>query len=606
MAQLRDVAGFDGDFEMQEKNAPPAYPWNAGPNSVVMVSAESQSPYRNLFPPGVLGIHMPNRREYDGFGRWLPTVWKADATERLFTSFDFRCPSQNAGGDGSWRYYVGHGPGQSAAVELFWNGNEFFRRSALATERVCKLAIGEWYQVQLALELKTRAYRGVIASPRGKTEFGGQMASGWDGTIDHTFIDSFGHRGGVRPAIDADDFQIGETPLPSLGKSPELVITDEQKARRRQVAAIRHQLALIEADTLAMAAELNKALEDGPFAMTYGMAEGTPHDVPIQLRGEPDRPGQVVPRGFIKVLGGGPLPQNTPGSGRLELAQWLSRKDNPLAARVMVNRIWQHHFGHGLVATPNDFGARGLPPSHPELLDYLATQFIQSGWSIKAMHRLLVTSSTYRQSSTAGNNHPDAAAELSGGSLFSPFARRRLDAEELRDSILTKSGELDRTAARGHPFPSPLSWAYTQHSPYIGLYDHNKRSVYLMTQRIKRHPFLALFDGADPNATTAERATTTVPTQALFFLNDPFVHAKAEKCAAMLLAARPQEMVRIELAWRTVLERDPTQLERDQATRFLDLYRAELASSGSPQVELRALAAYVRVLFGSNEFVYLD
>ena len=122
-------------------------------------------------------------------------------------------------------------------------------------------------------------------------------------------------------------------------------------------------------------------------------------------------------------------------------------------------------------------------------------------------------------------------------------------AEEIRDSILATSGELDGTVARGHPFPSPITWGYTQHAPYSGrVPTSNKRSVYLMTQRIKRHPFLALFDGADPNATTAERATTTVPTQALFFLNDPFVHAKAENCATTLLAASPTKPG--ESSWR--------------------------------------------------------
>ena len=117
--------------------------------------------------------------------------------------------------------------------------------------------------------------------------------------------------------------------------------------------------------------------------MAYGMAEGTPHNVRMQLRGEPDQPGAEVPRGFIKALGGGPLAAETTGSGRLELAQWLTRPENPLTARVMVNRIWQYHFGRGLVKTPNDFGVRGLPPTHPELLDHLATQFIRSGWSVK-------------------------------------------------------------------------------------------------------------------------------------------------------------------------------------------------------------------------------
>ncbi len=346
-------------------------------------------------------------------------------------------------------------------------------------------------------------------------------------------------------------------------------------------------------------------LADGPFAMAYGVAEGTPHDVRLQRRGEPDQPGPLVPRGFIKSLGGGPLAADTRGSGRLELARWLTRSDNPLTARVMVNRIWQYHFGHGLVRTPNDFGVRGLPPSHPELLDHLATRFIASGWSIKAMHRLIILSATYQQSATSGTTEGDAR-EGTLADCFTPFARRRLSAEEIRDSILLKSGELDRAVGRGHPFPSPVDWGFTQHAPFSALYDHDKRSVYLMTQRIKRHPFLALFDGADPNASTAVRQTTTVPTQALFFLNDPFVHTKAEKYAARLQAARPDDPGQIELAWRGVLGRSPTEFEREEGMAFLKEYRDGLASLKRQSRDLRALAAYVRTLFGSNEFIYLD
>ena len=259
----------------------------------------------------------------------------------------------------------------------------------------------------------------------------------------------------------------------------------------------------------------------------------------------------------------------------------------------MVNRIWQYHFGRGLVTTPNDFGVRGQPPTHPELLDHLATQFVKSGWSVKAMHRLIMLSATYRQA--AGD-----------GDLYASFTRRRMSAEEMRDSILAISGELDATPGREHPFPSPLGWGFTQHGPFSAVYDNNKRSVYLMVQRIKRHPFLALFDGADPNTTTPERRPTTVPTQALFFLNDPFVHTKAEKFAARLQAARPDEPQRIELATRLTLGRAPTEAERAEAAEFLAAYRAEIAATGKGNSETAALAAYVRTLFGSNEFLHLD
>ncbi len=587
-AELQAVTGIDGDFELQTDGKPPAAPWHPGPNSVVKFAASSQSPFRNIYSAGALGLHMPNRAEYDGFGQTLVGV-KPDKDGRLFVGFDFRCASKDAGGDGSWRYYIGHGPGSSAALELFFNGTEFFRRSADAREVVSPLKIGEWYQVRVALDLKAKTYSGTLASLTARTEFSGQFASGWDGTIDYTFIDSYGHRPGVRPALDADNFVIRDSVLPALDAAPVLASAPQ----REKVAAIRQQVAVLNAEVEKTKQELNALLTDGPGEMTYGMSEGTPHDARVQVRGEMDRPGPSTPRGFIKALGGGPLPPETEGSGRLELAEWLTRTDNPLVARVMVNRIWQYHFGSGLVKTPNDFGVRGQLPAHPELLDHLATQFIKSGWSIKAIHRLVMLSATYQQAST---NSGDS-------DLYAAFPRRRLSAEELRDAILAISGELDSTPAREHPFPSPLGWGYTQHGPFSAVYESNKRSVYLMVQRIKRHPFLALFDGADPNTTTPERRATTVPTQALFFLNDPFVHAKAEKFSAQLQSARSEESQRIDLAHRLTLGRAPTSAEHADAAAFLAAYRAELAAAGKPDT---ALAAYIRTLFGSNEFLHLD
>ena len=158
---------------------------------------------------------------------------------------------------------------------------------------------------------------------------------------------------------------------------------------------------------------LDALLANGPFAMTYGMAEGTPHDVRMQLRGEPEQPGAVVARGLIKALGGGPLAANTRGSGRLELARWLTRRDNPLTARVMVNRIWQHHFGRGLVQTRMTSGSAACRPPIPNYSIIWPTRFIASGWSIKAMHRLIVLSATYQQSSAGAVNQGDTAGALS-------------------------------------------------------------------------------------------------------------------------------------------------------------------------------------------------
>ncbi len=599
--ELAELTGFDGDFELQAKDRPLGSPWEPGPNSVVKASHSSQSPFRNAFAPGELGIHMPNRGDYDGFGRKISNATPNDKGQ-LFVSFDFRCANMDAGGNGSWRYYLGHGPGNSAAVELFFNGTTFFRSSVETREAVGPLVVGEWYQVQLTLDLNTKTYTGLLASRGIQTEFSGKLAANWDGTIDYTFIDSYGHIGGVRPALDADNFVVSATGLPTFGAEPVEAADTDRETRRARVKTLRQQL-----ESYHPSAEINKLLAEGPFAMAYGMAEGTPHNVRIQLRGEPDQPGDEVPRGFIKVLGGGPLEAETPGSGRLQLAQWLTRIDNPLTARVMVNRIWQYHFGRGLVKTPNDFGVRGILPTHPDLLDHLATQFTRGGWSVKSLHRLIMLSATYQQSSVATTAQTQSPTAADTSDLYVQFSRRRLSAEEIRDAILAVSGELDPTPAREHPFPAPTSWSFSQHGPFSAVYDHNKRSVYLMTQRLKRHPFLALFDGADPNASTAERLGTTVPTQALFFLNDPFVHEKSQKWATHLQTASAHETNAIEQAWsraRLAVYRPTT--ERREATEFLAAYRAELSAAKMDNIETRSLAAYLRTLIGSNEFLHVD
>jgi hypothetical protein len=272
---------------------------------------------------------------------------------------------------------------------------------------------------------------------------------------------------------------------------------------------------------------------------------------------------------------------------------------------VIVNRIWLGHFGRGLVATPSDFGTRGAAPTHPELLDHLATRFIANGWSIKALHRWILESAAYQRASVVAPTtlNTTGAQSIRFDGPYASFPRRRLDAEEIRDSLLAASRELDRSPGAGHPFPPEEQWKFTQHNPFKAVYDSNRRSVYLMTQRIQRHPFLALFDGPDTNASTARRETSTVPTQALYFMNDPFFHARAEALAKRLLALPDAE--RIAAAHQVCFQRTPTEVERKNSRAFLDSYRAAL-SAPPDKAELAAWSAFVRTLLGSNEFIYLD
>ncbi len=235
-----------------------------------------------------------------------------------------------------------------------------------------------------------------------------------------------------------------------------------------------------------------------------------------------------------------------PAAG-VQFARWLTGPAADLTARVMVNRIWQHHFGKAIVPTPSDFGLRGTPPTHPDLLDHLARSFIASGWSIKAMHRQILLSKTYQLSS----RHDPAAAETdSGNTWYWHSDRRRLDAEALRDTLLSLGGNLDASRPGPHPFPPKDKWRFTAHHQFKALYDSNHRSVYLMVQRLHPHPYLKLFNGPDTSMTTAVRDNSSVPLQALYLLNNPFVHDEAVKFAENLIATESEPSSRLDLAYR--------------------------------------------------------
>lgn len=341
----------------------------------------------------------------------------------------------------------------------------------------------------------------------------------------------------------------------------------------------------------------------------YAVADGKPANTKLQLRGDPKRLGEEVPRHFPAILGGNELPKDAATSGRLQLAEWITDPKNPLTARVMVNRIWQFHFGRGIVQTPNDFGTRGQAPTHPELLDFLASRFVESGWSMKAMHKLILLSQSWQLASSADHAVMAKNSQLDpNNELFWKFNRHRLDAESIRDTLLFVGGDLDETPAGTHPFPPAHTWGWTQHNPFVAAYETRRRSVYLMQQRLKKHPYLALFDGADPSSSTGSRLPSTTPLQALFVMNDPLAHAESSKFAARAIASESDEPARIAAAYQLAWNRSPSADEQQECADFLKQYRDQLAELKTPpdQVDLKAWSALVRVLMSSNEFVFVD
>jgi hypothetical protein len=410
---------------------------------------------------------------------------------------------------------------------------------------------------------------------------------------------------------------------------------DKAEGRTPAVEPKRTQLELLEAfrGIRAQRDALQDRLPEVPMA--YAVAEGKPASARIQKRGEPFNLGEEVPRGFLPALGGGPFAEDEAGSGRRPLAEAVASAKNPLTARVMVNRIWQHHFGKGLVQTPNDFGAMGRRPTHPELLDWLASRFIEDGWSVKKFQRRLIASATWQQgvqpalageAGEAGEGSQEAKVTTNDGAragetaagraglvdpandLLWSFPRLRLDAESIRDALLSASGRLVRGSGGPHPFPPMKTWNWTQHSPFTAVYPTRHRSVYVMQQRIRRHPFFAVFDGADTNSSTGARMITTTPLQALFVMNDPFAHEQAEGLAQRVAAAFPGNMVaRISLAHKLLYGREATAAETSEAVVYLAGFRARLPADQTPtEREASAWTSYARALMGANEFIFLD
>ncbi len=361
-------------------------------------------------------------------------------------------------------------------------------------------------------------------------------------------------------------------------------------------------------DTKANQAKLDALMNKSPSAqapLAYAVSEGPVKATYIHKLGNPRSRGDQVQPGTPAFLGGHGLKVPAESSGRLELAKWLTSPHNPLTARVMMNRIWQFHFGKAIVPTPSDFGLQGEAPTHPQLLDWLATQFIESGWSIKDMHRLIMSSATYQRASgdDAGNVERD-----SDNRLYWRFDRRRLDAESIRDSMLQLGGNLNLTRPGPHPFPEKNKWRFSAHHQFKAVYPSKHRSVYLMVQRLHHHPFLATFNGPDTSATTPKRDTAIVPMQALFMSNSEFIEEQSRGLAKALITEERDTDRRIRLAYTTVFSREPTTSEISRTRNYLDRYQQLLATEGVAQDKRLhfAWSSYAKTMLTANEFIFVD
>jgi len=324
-------------------------------------------------------------------------------------------------------------------------------------------------------------------------------------------------------------------------------------------------------------------------------------------RGELNKPREVVEPGVPAVLlakeHAPDFAQTPPEKRRTVLAQWLTSPDNPLTARVLVNRVWGWHFGQALVRTPNDFGAQGEPPTHPELLDWLARDFVEHGWSLNHLHRTILLSRTYQMSSVAKTQAGDPENRL-----LAHFPRQRLAGEAIRDTLLACAGSLNLKAS-GSPVVPPLSgqeltglfdakgkWPVTKDSA-----EHTRRSVYLLARRTFVYPLFAAFDAPESMTSCPQRTRTVVPAQALTLLNSPFAREQSAVFARRLLKEcgdKPEDVV--PRAWQLAFGRPATQAEVERALLFL-----RKRTDAETEFET-ALAELCLALFNANEFIYVD
>lgn len=372
-----------------------------------------------------------------------------------------------------------------------------------------------------------------------------------------------------------------------------------QTEKRNQLQT-ESEAAKAEAESLRQKVETQKkeveAVENGMpnFTMVMAADEATPTELPIHIRGNHLTLGkEKIARGLPAILTKTALQPNMPEhqSGRVQLAQWLVSPENTLTSRVMVNRIWMWHFGQGLMRSPSNFGLRAEQPTHPDLLDYLASQLIKKGWSMKQMHRDIMNSATYQMASDV--DFPESqqyAQQDPENRLLWRRTRRRLEAEPVRDSVLFVGGGLDLKIGGKAPDVNA-----------------NRRAIYLPVNRASLYEMFSTFDYVETANHIEQRPTTTVPHQALFLLNSPMVHAQATALAKELIDGHENPQSRIRTLFCTLYARQPTEAELNRSMLFIEDAESRIQSVNDPlERASQAWAALCRSMIAANEFVYID
>jgi len=371
------------------------------------------------------------------------------------------------------------------------------------------------------------------------------------------------------------------------------------RSRDEQIATLKPEQQTEIRELLDRSAELEKNLPKAEIPMACAVKEGETMNQRVFLRGDYHNLGDPVERTVPAILRlNAPPPTVTTKSGRLEFANWIVDPRNPIPSRVMANRIWQGHFGDGIVRTPDNFGKLGDRPSNPELLDYLARQFMENGWSIKKMHRLIMLSKTYQMSA---EYDAEKKGKDSENRLLSHYPRQRLSIEQIRDAFLAIGGDLDLTMG-GTLDPGVGTDGETSASRIsMNPESTNRRSIYLPLRRSNLPTLWMLFDFGDATSPEGKRNPTTVATQALFVMNSPLVEREAKALATRILAQQKKDSRRIEEAYVSILDRRPEPGEIDTGLTYIQSLRRKWKDLD----EAKAWQSFCHALMASNEFIYV-